>query len=353
MCIYFQYRMWVLKWHLNWSVYLFLAVDVICVVVLCCICAMKSTPIITFREVQKWQCTLGRPLPRERKALGVFASIILFLTRRPHSAVVVRFANGRRIRGAGRGKYIYINIYSLLLVPTPTTGFQTALFHARDVWAFLCRQHLGKRNAATAQPRCHPEYRWRLPPCTFLEVGTYIDGFIPRRCVFQRGVLFFARGEMNGCRAEVFLSVIIFSVSEFLSTPASHLPNPGRYFSNKPISGAWQNVKLSKRRVRGWVIFVPVCVCVCVCIWLATVLLEKFGVFIWNSSRNVAPAAIHRGTTQELRIRSCQHFRFCFSFWWGLFFVYACVVNLLWATGAMTRTLTSTTRYVLCNVCRN
>lgn len=42
-----------------------------------------------------------RLLLRKREPRGVFASIILFLTQRPYSAVVVRFSNGRHMRGAG------------------------------------------------------------------------------------------------------------------------------------------------------------------------------------------------------------------------------------------------------------
>lgn len=59
---------------------------------------------------------------------------------------------------------------------------------------------------------------------------------------------------------------------------------------------------------------VCVCVpaCVCVCILLAT--LEKFGVFIWNTSRNGVPDVIHWETTQESRTRNCQHFQFWFLF---------------------------------------
>lgn len=43
-------------------------------------------------------------LPRKQEAPEVFASIILFLTQRPYSAVVVRFSNSRCMRGAGRKK---------------------------------------------------------------------------------------------------------------------------------------------------------------------------------------------------------------------------------------------------------
>lgn len=57
-----------------------------------------------FTAVWRWECRPDRLLPRKREAPGVFASIILFLTQWPYSAVVVRFSNSRCMRGAGRKK---------------------------------------------------------------------------------------------------------------------------------------------------------------------------------------------------------------------------------------------------------
>lgn len=127
------------------------------------ICVVDSTVMTTFlfTAVWRWECMSDRLLPRKQDAPGVFASIILFLTRRPYSAAVVRFSNSRRMRGAGRKK----SLLQLVRMPTVCMSFQRALFYVRDVWLFLCRRHLARRNATPAQRCCHPEYRWRICPC--------------------------------------------------------------------------------------------------------------------------------------------------------------------------------------------
>lgn len=83
------------------------------------------------------------------------------------------------------------------------------------------------------------------------------------------------------------------------------------------------------------------CLCVsarvCVCIRLATLLLQKFGVFIRNSSRNVVPDAIHWETTQELRTRNWQHFQI-FLFLIRIFMCMNILLPYCWSQGAMART---------------
>lgn len=117
--------------------------------------------------------------------------------------------------------------------------------------------------------------------------------------LFHAGVFFsvvyFFRVERWTAAALKYFWVWLFLVSEFLSTPASQLPNWGRYFSNKPISGAWQNVKLKMKGSHASY-SCGFGACEFVCIQLASVLLEKFGVFALNSSSNIVLDAIHRGT---------------------------------------------------------
>lgn len=177
-----------------------------CVLLLFCMCIVDSTLMITFTAVWRQERGSDSLLPRKWKAHGVFASIILFLTWRPYSAVVVRFSNSRRMRGAGMKKsplacsnanYELSN--SPLLCPwRMTVSVQTA-----------SREEKRCPSTTLLSPRIQME---NLPLCTFPEVRTYMDGFIPHWCVFPFSVLS-ASGETNGCCSEwVFLSVIIFSV---------------------------------------------------------------------------------------------------------------------------------------------
>lgn len=133
-----------------------------------CACRLNSNDNISMYCSMEMRAHVRSPPAWEKRdAPGVFAGIILFLTQRPHSAAVVRFSNGRGTRGAGRKKREKKRVsFSLFRMPTCAYGlFQGPLFHVGDVWLFLCRRHLAERNAAPAQRRCHPEYRWRICPC--------------------------------------------------------------------------------------------------------------------------------------------------------------------------------------------
>lgn len=115
------------------------------------LCIVNSAPIITYSEVRKWQCTLGWPLPRERKALWVFASIILFLTQRPYSAVVVRFTNSRRMRGAGRKKKISLCLFQRQPWAFKRPSFMLVTYECFCVDSISGREMLPQHNAAVTR----------------------------------------------------------------------------------------------------------------------------------------------------------------------------------------------------------
>lgn len=78
-------------------------------------------------------------------------------------------------------------------------------------------------------------------------------------CVFLCNLLS-ASGETHCCCSGVVWSVIIFSVwvSLYPCLSLSLLPNGSRYVGDKPISGSWQNVRLS--RIRGAEMWFVMCV---------------------------------------------------------------------------------------------
>lgn len=87
-----------------------------------------------------------------------------------------------------------------------------------------------------------------LPLCTFPEVRTYIDGSILRCCVCFRVVYSLQVGRRTVAAVE-YSGVWLFLVSEFLAVPVSLCYQIEAGISwDKPLSGSWQNVRLSRLR---------------------------------------------------------------------------------------------------------
>lgn len=162
--------------------------EIICTFYLCIIssCLVYSS-LMTFLFTAVWRCECmsGHLLPRKQNALGVLASVTLFLTQRPSSAVVVGFSNGKGTRRTGRKMSPLACLYAHSVYE-----LSKGLLFMSVTYDCVCADGISGREALPARTFLSPRIPMEdLPLCTSPEVCTCIDGSILCSCVFLRSVL--------------------------------------------------------------------------------------------------------------------------------------------------------------------